>query len=121
MKKILTIILVGLSISAMGQDSVKTNKTFRFYEGTTTITPWRIINDTGFTLKQIVTKVDTIAVYAYCLIDTVNLIPEWRKLYGVWSFNNPVVIMNNIRLYDQYLMPDKKTPVKFKVIYAIEK
>jgi hypothetical protein len=63
---------------------------------------------------------DTVRVAAWCMTDTATLKMEWKKLYGVYGNDIPSVNINGIMLYRYYLMPDRKTPVTFKVIYSIK-
>ncbi len=69
--------------------------------------------------SYIFNRSDTISVVAYCLTNPKNLKFKWLKLYGITGINEYVVDINGLMLYHSYLMPDRKTPVKFKVIYSV--
>lgn len=62
---------------------------------------------------------DTVAVIAYC-VDVTTLKTQWRKLYAIQGWNYPSIDMNGLMLYQSYLMPDRKSPVTYKVIYSIK-
>lgn len=66
-------------------------------------------------------KIDTVQVLAYCIDDFDKPSLSWKKLYAIYGFNQPSVNFNGLMVYQSYLMPDRKTPVTFKVVYAINK
>lgn len=110
MKTTITLILLALSFSAMGQTKSK-------WQRDTLITI-----DTSYHRYTIYgfTSTDTVKVIAYCLIDPEKLKFNWLKLYGVIGGNYTAVNFNGLMIYNQYL-DLKKSPVKFKVIYSINR
>lgn len=108
MKKLLTI--TALFLCSIGVQAQSKIDTFNVYSA---------IKQGG--IFNTYYKPDTIPVIAYCLIDTSKLIFKWRKLYAIRSFESMAVNFNGLMIYSQYLMSNRKTPVKFKVIYSINK
>ncbi len=109
MKTTLLIFACLFSVSAYSQ---------RKEDGYTTLQNGIKIADTDYFIHQRWRTVDTIPVIAYC-IDAKTLKTQWRKLYAIEGWNNPSINMNGLMLYQSYLMPDRKTPVTYKVVYAI--
>lgn len=63
-------------------------------------------------------RLDTVKVIA-CIINPKNLKTKWIKLYAVSGMWKPLINFNGLMIYDEYLMPDRKTKSKYKVVYAI--
>lgn len=115
MKKLFTITLLAATLCVKAQTK------------TDTLTRERLKSTYGMTyswdgLHRNYTsqKPDTVQVIAFCL-DTATLDTKFRKMYAIQGLNYPSFNMNGLTIYKQYLMPDRKTPSIYKVIYSITK
>lgn len=73
----------------------------------------------GTGLYLTIPKPDTIQVISFC-IDTATLETKWRKLYGIKGYGMTALYAYGFWMYKQYLMPDRKTPCTYKVIYSLD-
>jgi hypothetical protein len=120
MNKLIIIILFFLSLSAFGQKTM-TDSVFKRLPDSTQMIYYQ---NSAATLNNYgafnFSKTDTVRVIGYCLIDKRKLVFKWRHLYAVFGLSEPYINFNGLLVYKKYLMPDRKTSVKFKVIYAVE-
>lgn len=105
MKKILIILILLCSIGVKAQ-TIKTS-------------PLDINTNIVYTFTE--RKPDTVQVLAYCIDNFDTPTFSWRKLYAVYGWDFPSINLNDLVIYKKYLMPDRKAPVTFKVVYAIKK
>lgn len=125
--KILLIIILSLTVGlSFGQadttSSVGKIKDLKKVNKYTTITHLDdsimiAVHPTG--LYWTIPKPDTIQTISFC-IDTATLETKWRKLYGIRGYGMTPLYAYGFWMYKQYLMPDRKTPCTYKVIYSLD-
>ena len=138
MKKLIITAALILCISTVYGQSKDTSKTiyrtFTDKNGTVTCEKCQIPNiaDTNafkascdtckyFSLSQnYAFRSDTTRVLAYVCTDWNKAKFKWLHLYSVANFGQ-YFNLNNLKMYSEYLMPDRKTKSIYKVIYSISK